>query len=316
VLVGGVSGAEHTGRLADTRGVDDLTWDFSRAITGRPPSLPQSNASMIAQSLRAVFLGGSTWVVPVLVVALLVLVVAARHQAVARRVLVFTLVSLAGIAVAVSVFALGWQSYVPRRVGAQRLVREASLLVGPVVACALASVPWARARPPAIGAVVGLVCVGAVLSSTRTADTAARQRPDPDDLAALADVGIGPGDVVLTNGYVEGYPERVTEGTGLLDGRAPFTYPDVLARADGLLRKAQDFFARPRKNREILEDNGVDYIVVGSRRTYSLGTDNIFSGPLRRNKLDKSPALELVLQRPGLRVYRVLDVHDWRKGAG
>lgn len=158
---------------------------------------------------------------------------------------------------------------------------------------------------PVAAVVVALLAV--LPSSTASADAVQPQRPDRDDLRALSGLGIPEGSVVLTNAYVEGFVERATPATGLLDGRAPYTYPDLLARADTLLRDAQDFFAHPHQARAFLDEHGVDYVAVATRGTWSLGTSNVFRSRTHVMALDRDRRLELLLDLPDLRVYRVLD---------
>ena len=64
------------------------------------------------------------------------------------------------------------------------------------------------------------------------------QQPQASDVTALRASGL-PDSVVLTNAWTEGYVPQVMGARGLLDGRAPYTYPRVLVRANHLLRKAR-----------------------------------------------------------------------------
>jgi hypothetical protein len=140
----------------------------------------------------------------------------------------------------------------------------------------------------------------------------ARQRPAPSDVQGLASLDIPPDAVILSNAYTEGYLAQVTGAQGLLEGRAPYTFPDVLTRANALLREAKAFYAAPRRNLDFLERNRVSYVLVSERRSFSVGTDNVFAPRARTGRLDASPALTRVLSTPGLVVYRVGDLRPGR----
>jgi hypothetical protein len=308
LALGGASGTEHAGQLGDESGLADPTWEFVRAIQGRPPSLPPDNQQIASNAVNGLYQGTGVWVGPLLAVATIVLMVGAIRQPLARQTLVFTLVSLAGLTIVASAFALGWSSYVPRRTGTQRLVQEATLLVGPYIACALACVPfftlrvtWQKLTTAIL--VVGLCCAG-LTASLRLEGIFARQRPDEGIAQALEELELPADAVVLTNAYTEGYIHQVTGAEGLLEGRAPYTFPRVLRRANSLLREAQAFFLDPAAHLAFLDKNHVSYVVVSDRDSYSLGTSNVFANP-RPALLDKFRALEPVLTQPGLSVYRV-----------
>ena len=179
---------------------------------------------------------------------------------------VVTLVGLGGIA---AILALGWSSYVPRRTGSSRLVQEMTLLVGPLVACGLACLTALVGRRAgqtwqmALCAFLVVASCGlGTFHSARVETTLQHQRPQPSDVSALQGLGLSSGSVVLTNAYTEGYVPQVMGATGLLDGRAPYTYPSVLTRANRLLREAKTFYQRPCHNVDFLEENNVSYVVV------------------------------------------------------
>jgi hypothetical protein len=123
----------------------------------------------------------------------------------------------------------------------------------------------------------------------------------------LSSLDLPRGSVVLTNAYTEGFLARVTGVSGLLEGRAPYTYPELLDRANTLLRGGQEYFASPRRSFEFLEEHGVDYLVVTDRRSFALGTSNVFRTPVRRPALATDPRLRLVLRTDDVAVFEVLE---------
>jgi hypothetical protein len=308
-LGGAASGTGHAGRISDTSGLADPTWEFVRAIKGLPPSVPPTNQELATSAVSGAYSTTGWWVGPVVAAATILLLLGARRRPVARQVLVFTLLSLVGVAAVAAVFAFGWSSYVPRRTGDQRLTQEATLLAGPFVACGLACLPFRRIRltrrrvVPVI--TVLALCAGGLVETSRIAEAVARQRPAPTDQQGLAGLEIPADAVMLSNAYTEGYIAQVTGARGLLEGRAPYTFPGVLARANALLREAQAFYAAPRRRLDFLERNDVSYVLVSERRSFSVGTDNVFAPRVRTRLLDTSPALTRVLSTPGLVVYRV-----------
>ena len=323
LAMGGASGFGHSEGLADAAGPSDPTWEFVRASTGRPPSAPPGNLEIVRAALRRAY-PDNTWLVGVVVaLAVLALVVAVRHGGPARhdarRFLLFTGSALLGMTLVGAVFALGWPGYVPRRTGALRLVLEATLLVAPLVAgathAALGEHGWCQRlwphdtwpcwRDRALAAAL-LLALGAVgwAGSRHTAQGVADSRPDRDTLAALADLPIAEDAVLLANAYTEGYLTSVTAGEALLGGRAPYTFPDLLDRANRLLRESQRFFRHPRRNVDLLRRNDVSYVLVAEPGSHALANPRSF--PVNRGLQALVPErLEPVLVRPDLRVYRV-----------
>lgn len=307
LVMGSASGVEHAGGLSADSGVADPTWDFIRAISGLPPSVPPSSTDMAGEALGNVYRGTGWWVALGLVIATIALAACARRQAQARQLLVFTLTSLVVLGVAAAVFSFGYASYVPRRTGAHRLVQEATLLTGPYVAGALACVRYSELRvflqQVAGGAAVVVLTVTGLIASTGVAGWASDLRPSPQLHQSLVGLRIPRDAVVLANAYTEGYLARTTRATGLLDGRAPYTYPDVLVRANTLLREARDFYAEPAAHLDFLEANDVSYVVVASSPG-SLGMRNLLVRRVDRSKFEACERLERVIANPDIRVYR------------
>jgi hypothetical protein len=308
LVAGGASGTEHTGSLGDEHGLADPTWEFIRAISALPPSQPPGNAEIASSTVTAIYHGTGWWLGPLVAGATVLLVVTAVHHQRGRRLLVFTLVSLAALAAVAAVFAFGWSSYVPRRTGAQRLLTEASLLVGPYVAGALGCVPLVLGRRawwrPVTAVTVIVLCAGGLLASAHLEHTFTRMRPPQAAVEALSRLDLPAGSVVLTNAYTEGFLADVMSADGLLEGRAPYTYPDVLRRANRLLRGAHTFFDAPCSHGAFLRTNHVDYIVVARRGSYALASANTIAGASDA-RLHRCPRLRPLLTTADLRVYRV-----------
>jgi hypothetical protein len=295
-----------------------------RAIKGLPSSAPPTSLEVAASALQGGYRGTGVLVMLLLGLVLVALVVTAAlplsdptnataqdNVRLARSVIGFLALSVLGLGLVASVFAFGWEGYVPRRTGAQRLALEGTLLVGPGVAAAVSVIAerWTRSRSAARTLVLGSLAVVTALGLTTSAylsEPLARQRPDRETLAALSSLDLPRGSVVLTNAYTEGFLARVTGASGLLEGRAPYTYPELLDRANTLLRGGQEYFASPRRSFEFLEEHGVDYLVVTDRRSFALGTSNVFRTPVRRPALATDPRLRLVLRTDDVAVFEVL----------
>lgn len=313
------SGTVHAGGLVDRGGLADPTWEFFRAARGEVPSMPPSNAAMIRQSVRELYDWQRWWIVPVLLLALLGLWLR-RRASVARRVTAFTLVSLLGLLAVASVFMLGWHGYVPRRTGASRLMMEASLLAPPFLAVGLECLAVEASarrggrflRTPSrrlvgvLTALAALVACG-VSTMVRESNYDDGLAPSREQLAVWSSLPLTGDDVVLANGYTEGFIPDVTGAQGLLDGRAPYTFGDQLVRANRLLRAAHAFFADPQRHWGLLAEHDVTWLVVGEPGTYSLGTGNIWTSPHTLVALNACTGLDRVVTSRSLTVFRVSD---------
>jgi len=313
------SGTVHAGGLVDRGGLGDPTWEFFRAARGVAPSMPPSNTAMVRQSVRELYDWQRWWIVPVLLLAALGLGLR-RRDPVVRRVVLFALVSLVGLMAAASVFMFGWHGYVPRRTGASRMVMEASLLGPPFLATGLEGLAREiSARRPgqflgtrprrlvrAVAALAALSACG-LTTMVRVADYDERFSPSREQLGTWASLPLTSDDVVLANGYTEGFIPDVTGAQGLLDGRAPYTFDDQLHRANGLLRAAHAFFAHPHQRWDFLAKNDVSWVVVGQPGSWALGTGNIWTAPPTAADLSRCPGLARVVEDPTLSVFRVTD---------
>jgi hypothetical protein len=310
------SGTVHAGGLVDQGGIADPTWEFFSAARDHPPSIPESNAAIMYDSLRDLYHWSWWWMIPAGALALLGLVLNRKDPVVARLVR-FTLLSLLGIGAIAAVFMLGWQGYVPRRTGASRLFLEASLLVPPLVAVGLAGLArrrWplpravpavnARTKTAAFIAAVAVCGVGTLVS---VSEYDKPQAPTRAELALWRSLPLTSSDIVLANGYTEGFIPAVTGAEGLLDGRAPYTFGDLLTRANRLLRGGAGFFDDPAANWDFLADNNVTWVVVGDADARSLGTGNVWDTPPNLDALNSCRGLQLVDETSTLTAYRVTD---------
>jgi hypothetical protein len=309
------SGTVHAGGLVDRGGLADPTWEFFRAARGDPPSMPQGNADMLIDSLRELYHWTWWWMAPVAILAMYTFI-RRRRDPLVRRLLLFVLLAVVGMAAVASVFMFAWQGYVPRRTGASRLALEASLLVPPLLAVGLSLLVddwrlgvrrlWSSPRRLVV-AVLALVSVCGIVSLVRLADYDNPQRPSRAELATWRSLPLTSDDTVLSNGYTEGFIPVVTGAQGLLDGRAPYTFADQLRRANDLFRGAQAFFDDPAAHWGFLADNDVTWVVVGSPDSHSLGTGNVWETPPDLAGLERCAGLEQVVETTTLAAFRVTD---------
>jgi hypothetical protein len=308
------SGTVHAGGLVDRGGLADPTWEFFRAARDEASSMPLSNGALIRQSVRELYDWQRWWFVPALLLASVGLW-RRRRDAVARQVVSFTLLSLLGLLAIASVFMFGWQGYVPRRTGASRIVVEASLLGPPLIAIGLEclirdSRTWRRRRlapKPRLArlALLAALSVCGVISLVRVSHYDDGQAPSREELALWRSLPLTSQDVVLANGYTEGFIPDLTGAQGLLDGRAPYTFDAQLQRANRLLRGGQAFFTDPARHWEFLASNHVSWVVVGEH--YALGTGNVWDTPPNVKALESCPGLERFAKDQTLTVFRVVD---------
>jgi hypothetical protein len=128
-----------------------------------------------------------------------------------------------------------------------------------------------------------------------------RQQPTRATLAALRDLRLSRDDRVLTNGYSEGFVGAVLDAQGVLDGRAPYSEPRTLNRANRLLDESVRFFANP--GFTPLPARGIDYVLVATTPA-ALGTPLVFQ--TNYEALALRPDLRRVREGPGFRLYAVV----------
>jgi hypothetical protein len=141
--------------------------------------------------------------------------------------------------------------------------------------------------------------VGVTLHGRTVHDQLERQQPSRETLADLRHLGLSAHDLVLTNVYSEGFVTALGSH-GVLDGRAPYSEPHALTRANHLLEQSVAFFMDPAKNPLPPGAKGVDYVLVATTPNV-LGTPLVF--PTAYAALDHAPGLRLVRTGPGYRLY-------------
>lgn len=316
VLLGGnLSGASSLGELPVVRHGVDPTWRFAALVQGAPSPDPPSIGNLVTTSLDRGLRGmGSPWLLALVTVATVILLLRAfagssdEDRSVARRALVFLVVTGAVTLAIAAVFAIGWTTYVPRRTGFARLAQIALLLVPIATGIAVsgfrrrASRGAERVLLATGGAALLFVAFVFVHGEARLDDQAA-QHPRADTLGALRTLPIGPRDVVLTNGYSEGLVPVVTGGRAVLQGRAPYTDAPLLTRANGLLTRTVQLFARPRDATSVLPCTGITYVLVSTDGGRTLGMPAAFPADL--NGLDARSDLAVAASGPGFKLYRV-----------
>jgi len=314
-LSSNLSGASDLGGLPEIVGDVDPTWEFAALAQGNPGSTPPTVTDLLTNSLKRGFRGlGWPWVAAFAALGLAALIArafvgpASPARSVARRALVFLGVS-AGIAFAISVFFnIGWSTYVPRRTGFARLLQVALLLL-PIGAGVAVSVvpsgetPVIRRRIAALTAALALLfAVFVTVHGQDVMAARARQRPLPETLGALRDLGLDENDILLTNVYSEGVVPVMTGARGAIDGRAPYANSKLLARANTLLAGTRAYMAGPATGAP-LPCAGITHLLVATGG-WALGSPFVF--PTDFAGLETRPELELVSDSPGFRLYRVI----------
>jgi hypothetical protein len=265
----------------------DPTWLFRQLVRGRslPVGSPPSASSLARAAVTNGLAGTPSQLYVLLGVGAVGLVVAGVARPAWRRrsiaLLVFLMTVLVSAAAVSFVFASRWDTYVPHRTVATRVV----ILLGFLVPIALGVAPVMRAHGGlGKGLRIGWATV-AVLVWLRALPPAAhfrRFQPTPGQMAEAQKAAgfMGPRARVLTNGYSEGYVPAVFRAEGLLDGRAPYTDAPLLSRATKLLTSARDFYASPGQHRVFLDEEHVDYVVAG-KGPWRLGFEAVFPANLR-----------------------------------
>jgi hypothetical protein len=316
-LASNLSGAGDLGGLPKIENGVDPTWEFAALAQGNPGSSPPSVSDLLTNSLRRGFRGlGWPWFAIVAGLALAILIArslvgpATRTRALARRALVFLLVSIAIALAASFFFSINWSTYVPRRTGFARLLQVALLLVPVGAGLAVSFLPWGE-RPAVrrrFVAVAGALALAFGLFITvhgqHALDGRAHQRPLPVTLGALRDLDLQPDDVVLTNVYSESIVPVATGAKGVLDGRAPYADAKLLSRSNDLLARTRAFMQTP-GNGVPLPCRGIDYVLVATDGQWSLASPFVF--PTDFTGLRARPDLELVSEGPGFQLFRVRD---------
>jgi hypothetical protein len=307
-LGGSLSGSDKLGGLPASEPTDP-TWRFVSLVAGRIEPRPSPTSADIAR--RGIDRGfvelGSWWYLAViLVVVALLLVVAWRGRVAVRRaareysVLAFVVVAAC---TAISVyFALRWTTYVPLRTGWGRLFPLTFALLPAAVALVITSVSrqWLRAL---VASGVLALGIAVMVHGLDFYDQIDHQQPSRAELSALRDLHLSGDDLVLTNTYSEGFVGTVLGAQGVLDGRAPYSEPKTLERANTLLGESIRYFADPQHTPLPEHAPGIDYVLVATTPS-ALGTPLVFG--TNYAALAESASLRLVREGPGFRLYAVV----------
>jgi hypothetical protein len=176
-------------------------------------------------------------------------------------------------------------------------------------AVALSAVYRLRLPRLAPAAIVTSVVTAAIVlcytASARFADVYGDRVIQKADAQALRALVLPSGSVVLANAYTEGVIAELLDSSGLLEGRAPYTYPDLLNRANTLLRDGARFYADPAHNLDFLRRNHVGYIIIAAPDSYALTESSVFDDVAPMKVFGELPPLVRILQSPGLSIFRV-----------
>lgn len=206
-------------------------------------------------------------------------------------------------------FSLGYDTYIPARFPNRRLFAYGSLsfvLLGTsileVVLLTLRRVrPWA----PVVAATVLIGMAAAVVLPTArvSADQVAEGRQSVSVMNSIrADV---PCDArILASQRTAGIFQAITGRAAVTEGMAPFVRPDILTTVIERLLEARRFFRYPKRNKDFLVNEGVDYVVVVKKK-YLLDTYPQLLGRADRRALSDSPFLELVERNSLVDLYMV-----------
>jgi hypothetical protein len=307
-LGGGLSGAGKLGGLPDANAATDPTWRFANLVTGHPETRTrQSVSTLVGRSICRGFieLGGWWFLTAALVVLAALALLAWRGRPTLRRgVGQYSLMAVLVVAGAVAIsvwFAVRWSTYVPLRTGWGRLFPLTYALLPAGVALVITGAPGRRTRLAAAAAVLVLAMV-VMVHGRDTFDRVDGEQPSHAALAALRGLGLHENDLVLTNAYSEGFVGAVVNGDGVLDGRAPYSEPKTLGRANRLLADSIRYFADPIATPLPADAPGVDYVLIATEPQV-FGTPYGFATNVAA--LDQSPNLRLVREGPGFRLYAV-----------
>ena len=314
LAMGRFSGSGTSAGIGALDGEQDPTWAFRKLALGEDPTPAPSASRLVSRSLEDLYEERTSLVMVVLVVAAVVVLASAVFRGTGSwrervRPLVFAVLG-AGFLLGVGwLFVQAFDTYVPRRTGSQRLFLEATLVVPVFVAgaaAALVSLVGERGRLRAVvtGVLLAAAVGGGLLSAFALRQEAIGWAPSATDRAALESVDIPTDAVVLANAYTEGYLHHVTGATALLEGRAPYTFPDQLDRSLRLLQEAKRFYAEPAANPGFLDRHDVDYVLHSEPDSFSVTSANTFDDAAGADELRSVPGLREVVSSEGLVVFR------------
>jgi hypothetical protein len=188
-----------------------------------------------------------------------------------RRLFVVTAVAwgLAGTILTVALlFSYRYDTLIPANFGVRRLYDYAvippALLIPALVEAAAA--PFARRKRfviPAVAVAIGVLAVTTAIMRTPGDRTLERGEAGKKVFASVA--RYVPCDArMLANTRTAGSWEAWTGRLAVTEGMSPFLRPEVMGRILPILVGANDFFRDPQANRDYLDRQRVDYLVVVS----------------------------------------------------
>jgi hypothetical protein len=309
VLGGGLSGAGKLGGLPRVVAGNDPTLEFRRLVAGHldvadTPALSQ----MMRDSLRPDFLGGSDgwWTIGVIAMLAALGYTAVqpgdRRRAAARLVIV-VIGSLVFVLAFSYWLAFRHSTFVPRRTGFGRVLEYSFIMIPLATAIVLTAIARRRRL---VALVLGIAITAAAFFPAFSAIDDERVRAaSPQTLRVLRNLRLDPHALVLTNFYSEGFVPDIVGARGALDGRAPYTERDTLARANTQLRRSIEFFAQPPGTPGAqLPVPGLTHILIATGDGWALGAYVHFATEVAM--LDARPDLRLVTSNASFRLYQVL----------
>jgi hypothetical protein len=212
---------------------------------------------------------------------------------------------LLGTILAVSfLFSFRYDTRIPGDFGARRLSGYVVLVPALLIPAILEALARRVLRPRRATLTVLALLVGGI------AVLAVVDRIPKDRSLARADAGtavaehvsevVPCGSRMLANGRTAGFWESMTGRRAVTEGHAPFLRPEVLARVLPVLVGANEFFGDPSANREFLERERIEYLVVVKPNVW-VGT----AGPRRPEAGDAKAVAALPGVRPVFRSRRV-----------
>lgn len=270
----------------------DPTWEFSALVSGSAGSPPPTAAEMIKRVFSLGFVSLPAWVFwsVALVAFILIIAAAANGDRTSGQLLLTVLLFAMGVTFVAVFFAIGWDTYVPRRTGFVRLM-QISVFVVPL-ALAVGMSRFGPTRTRGITTVLVSGCVA--LLAAAAFDISERGlgemplRPAMSQLRSLDLSG-----VALANGYTEGFLATNLGLQGVLEGRAPYTDAALLDRTTISLEKAQEFFANPRDS---TFDTSPYDILIAATQPWAMGSANPF--PVDVAGFRATPGFTVVAENP------------------
>jgi hypothetical protein len=174
--------------------------------------------------------------------------------------------------VAAFFFSLRYETHVPGHFGLWRLFDYAVLLPALVIPALLAGVAMLlrRFRWTNVVAVTGVAAVVALVCALAAIRQEEPNRPARAGLRVISAVAsVVPCDAVMVaNARTAGSWQATTGRRALTEGRAPFLQADVLRRILTVLDGSTKFFEDPQANRDFLDRERVEYLVVVRPRVW------------------------------------------------